>query len=125
LIDSVCWLLNVHISHADSGREQVFFAPTQLSIFFQCHSNVVVPVVPFLPHSCIFSPSFLFIFSLIPVYFQLKKNNSWTQGSWIFFNKKLILDYYFCLKSGPMFLFQIFIIAPLPLPNLKHTDSAW
>ena len=47
----------------------IFFAPTQLSIFFQCHSNVVVPVVPFLPHSCIFSPSFLYIFSLIPVYF--------------------------------------------------------
>ena len=31
-------------------------------------------------------------------------------GSWICFNKKLILDYYFCLKSGPVFLFQIFII---------------
>jgi hypothetical protein len=28
-----------------------------------------------------------------------------------FFNKKLIQDYYFCLKSGPVFLFQIFIIA--------------
>ena len=40
-----------------------------------------------------------------------KKGKSW---SWIFFNKKLILDYYFCLKSGPVFLFQIFIIAPLP-----------
>jgi hypothetical protein len=26
-----------------------------------------------------------------------------------FFNKKLILDCYFCLKSGPVFLFQIFI----------------
>jgi hypothetical protein len=26
-----------------------------------------------------------------------------------FFNKKLILDYYFCLKSVPVFLFQIFI----------------
>ena len=38
-------------------------------------------------------------------------------GSWIFFNRKLILDYYFCLKSGPVFLFQIFIIAPLPLPR--------
>ena len=24
-----------------------------------------------------------------------------------FFNKKIILDYYFCLKSGPVFLFQI------------------
>ena len=34
-----------------------------------------------------------------------------------FFNKKLILDCYFCLKSGPVFLFQIFIIAPLPLPR--------
>jgi hypothetical protein len=31
-----------------------------------------------------------------------------------FFNKKLILDYYICLISGPVFLFQIFIIAPLP-----------
>jgi hypothetical protein len=38
-------------------------------------------------------------------------------GSWIFFSKKLILDYYFCLKFGPVFLFQIFIIAPLPLPR--------
>ena len=38
-------------------------------------------------------------------------------GSWNFFNKKLILDYYFCLKSGPVFLFQIFIIVPLPLPR--------
>jgi hypothetical protein len=28
-----------------------------------------------------------------------------------FFNKKIILDCYFCLKSGPLFLFQIFIIA--------------
>jgi hypothetical protein len=26
-----------------------------------------------------------------------------------FFNKKLILDYNFCLKSGPVFLFQISI----------------
>ena len=26
-----------------------------------------------------------------------------------FFNKKLILDYYFCLKSGPVFLVHIFI----------------
>jgi hypothetical protein len=38
-------------------------------------------------------------------------------GPGFFFNKKLILDYYFCLKSGPVFLFQIFIIAPLPLPR--------
>ena len=45
------------------------------------------------------------------------KKKSCTQGSWIFFNKKLILDYYFCLKSGPVFLFKIFIIAPLPLPR--------
>ena len=42
--------------------------------------------------------------------------------SWIFFNEKLILDYYFCLKSGPVFLFQIFIIAPLHL-IYKTTDS--
>jgi hypothetical protein len=33
------------------------------------------------------------------------------------FNKKLILDYYFCLQSDPVFLFQIFIIAPLSLPR--------
>jgi hypothetical protein len=26
-----------------------------------------------------------------------------------FFNKKLILDYYLCLMSGPVLLFQIFI----------------
>jgi hypothetical protein len=45
-------------------------------------------------------------------------------------DKKLILDYYFCLKSGPVFLFQIFIIAPLPLPRdikfinlLNHAES--
>ena len=44
------------------------------------------------------------------------KKNSWTQGSWFIFNRKLTLDYYFCLKSGPVFLFQIFIIAPPPPP---------
>ena len=45
--------------------------------------------------------------------------------SWIFFNKKLILDYYFCLKSGPVFLFQIFIIAPLPfLRDIKLYPGA-
>ena len=38
-------------------------------------------------------------------------------GDLNFFNNKLILDNYFCLKSGPVFLFQIFIIAPLPLPR--------
>jgi hypothetical protein len=27
-------------------------------------------------------------------------------GSWIFFNKKLILDYYFCLKSGVAVIFK-------------------
>ena len=35
-----------------------------------------------------------------------------------FFNKKLILDFYICLNSGPVFLFKIVIIAPpLPLPS--------
>ena len=34
-----------------------------------------------------------------------------------FFNKKIILDYYFSLKSGPVLLFQIFIIAPLSFPR--------
>ena len=33
-----------------------------------------------------------------------------------FFNKKLILDYFY-LMSCPVFLFQIFIIAPFPLPR--------
>jgi hypothetical protein len=33
------------------------------------------------------------------------KKKSWTQRSWIFFNNKLILDYYICLKFGPVFLF--------------------
>jgi hypothetical protein len=47
---------------------------------------------------------------------NLKKKNMDT-GVLDFFNKKLILDYYFCLKSDPVFLFQIFIIAPLPLPR--------
>ena len=50
----------------------------------------------------------------------LKKKNHGHRGPGFFFNKKLILDYYFCLKSGPVFLFLIFIIAPpppLPLPR--------
>ena len=47
----------------------------------------------------------------------LKKKKIMHTGVLDFFNKKLILDYYFCLKSGPVFLFQIFIIAPLPLPR--------
>ena len=46
-----------------------------------------------------------------------KKKKIMNTGVLDFFNKKLILDYYFCLKSDPVFLFQIFIIAPLPLPR--------
>ena len=38
------------------------------------------------------------------------------------FNTKLILDYYFCLKSGPVFLFQMFIIAPLPRVSVFKID---
>jgi hypothetical protein len=37
------------------------------------------------------------------------KNNIMYTGVLDFFNKKLILDYYICLLSGPFFLFQIFI----------------
>ena len=48
---------------------------------------------------------------------NFKKKKFLDTESWIFLNKKLILDYYFCLKSGPVFLFQIFIIAPLSLPR--------
>jgi hypothetical protein len=47
----------------------------------------------------------------------LKKKKIMGTGVLDFFNKKIILDYYFCLKSVPVFLFQIFIIAPLPLPR--------
>ena len=50
----------------------------------------------------------------------LNKKKIMDTGVLDFFNKKLILDYYFCLKSGPVFLFQIFIIAPLPLPRDKQ-----
>ena len=46
----------------------------------------------------------------------LKKKIFMDTGVLDFFNKKIILDCYFCLKSGPVFLFQIFIIAPPPLP---------
>jgi hypothetical protein len=38
-----------------------------------------------------------------------------------FFNKKLILDYYFCLKSGPVFLFQIFLV--IDLVNEERTGK--
>jgi hypothetical protein len=34
------------------------------------------------------------------------------------FNKKLILDYYLCLNSGPVILFQIFIIDPSPFQGI-------
>jgi hypothetical protein len=34
-----------------------------------------------------------------------------------FFYKKTNPGLLFCLKSGPVFLFQISIIAPLPLPR--------
>jgi hypothetical protein len=45
------------------------------------------------------------------------KKNVLDTGVLDFFDKKLILDYHFCLKSGPVFLFQIFIISPLLLPR--------
>jgi hypothetical protein len=44
---------------------------------------------------------------------NLKKNHR-RRCHGYFFTKKLILNYYFCLKSGSVFLLQIFIIAPLP-----------
>ena len=46
----------------------------------------------------------------------LKKNQNRGHRGPGFFNKKLILDYYFCFLVL-CFLFQIFIIAPLPLPR--------
>ena len=45
-----------------------------------------------------------------------KKNHGHRGPGFFFLIKKRILDYHFCLKSGPVFLFQIFIIAPPPLP---------
>jgi hypothetical protein len=48
---------------------------------------------------------------------NFKKKKIMDTGVLDFFNKKLILDYYFCLTSGLVFLFKIFIIAPLPLPR--------
>ena len=51
------------------------------------------------------------------VYLLTIKKKFMNTGVLDFFNKKLILDYYFCLKSGSVFLFQIFIIAPLSLPR--------
>ena len=48
----------------------------------------------------------------------LKEKKIMDTGVLDFFNKKIILDVYFCLKSDPVFLFQIFIIAPLPLVSL-------
>jgi len=47
----------------------------------------------------------------------LEKKNHVHSDPGFFFNKKLILDCYFCLTSDPVFLFQIFFIAPLPLPR--------
>ena len=49
-------------------------------------------------------------------YFILLTFKNKIMDTWVldFFNKKLILDYYFCLKSGPVLLFQIFIIVPPP-----------
>ena len=40
---------------------------------------------------------------------NFKKKKFMDTGVLDFFNKKLILDYYFCLKSSPVYLFQIFI----------------
>jgi hypothetical protein len=51
-------------------------------------------------------------------FFILDKNNE--SPDWMTdlkHTEKLILDYYFCLKSGPVFLFQIFIIASPPPPK--------
>jgi hypothetical protein len=53
----------------------------------------------------------------ISYYYLKKKTIHGQRGPGFFFIIKLILDYYFCLKSGPVFLFQIFIIAPLSLPR--------
>jgi hypothetical protein len=45
---------------------------------------------------------------------NLEKTIHGHSGLGFFFNKKLILDYYFCLMSGRVLLFQIFIIVPPP-----------
>jgi hypothetical protein len=48
---------------------------------------------------------------------NLKEKKIMDIGVLDFFNKKPILDYFICLKSGPVFLFQIFIIDTLSLPR--------
>ena len=50
----------------------------------------------------------------------LKRTNFMETGVLDFFNKKLILDYYFCLMSGPVFLFQIFIVTPSPSQGISN-----
>ena len=57
---------------------------------------------------------------------NFKKKKFMDTGVLDIFNKKLILYYYFCLKSGPVFLFQIFIIAPhrfLLHASFYHAES--
>jgi hypothetical protein len=53
------------------------------------------------------------------------KKKSWTQGSWIFFNKKIILDYYFCLKSVLCFYFRFLpsIVAEKNATKNEHICS--
>ena len=49
---------------------------------------------------------------------NLKKKKIMDTGYLDFFNKKLILDYYFCLKSGPfVFISNFHHSPPLPLPR--------
>ena len=49
-----------------------------------------------------------------------KKKIHGHRGPGFFFNKKLILDYYFCLKCGPVFLYQIFIIVSSPSQGIYN-----
>ena len=68
-------------------------------------------------HKCaVQKASVMSIFHII----NLKKKNHGHGGPGFFFNKELILDYSFCLKSGPVFLFQIFIIAPSPSQGIYN-----
>ena len=100
-----CFL--IHCCYIWGFSEEFFLAGTFCIFFiniYKCgHRNVLSK-----------SQVWMSIFHII----NFKKKKIMDTGSWIFFNKKLILDYYFCLKSGPVFLFQIFIIAPLPLPRV-------
>ena len=107
---------NIRLYDKNSESDYFFFPSTKIRIFF-FFSNIENQNI-FLENKCghrnVLSKRqvWMSIFHII----NFKKKIHGHRVLDFFFIKKLILDFYFCLKSGPVFLFQIFIIAPLPLP---------